>query len=110
MTKKAESMDHITKWAETVIAENKITDACRLRTVNEAVECMRRIEQAREQIKKDGIITYDRWKAPKANPAVRIEHENSNRFIACLKYLDLSVADVPKEPNQFDKFIKRLEV
>ena len=96
--------DMVKKWRKDMISRHSIIDVANLRLLEEACECQYRIAQARAEVARLGVLVVDKSGVPKANPACKIEHENANRFMACMKALRLTNAPAPAT-NQFDKFL-----
>jgi phage terminase small subunit len=68
----------------------------RLRLLKQAAECYDRAEDARLEIKLNGITFKDKFGQIKPNPACKIETENKNLFARLLRELRLDI-DTPSD-------------
>jgi P27 family predicted phage terminase small subunit len=66
-----------------------------LRLLTLACEAWDRCQQAREILRRDGIVTTDRYGSPKAHPAVAIERDSRLAFARLLRELDLDGEPLP---------------
>lgn len=61
-----------------------------------ASQCLDRLDQARSQIKSEGIFLKDRFEKLYLNPAIRLEKENKILFARLIRELNLDI-EPPKE-------------
>ncbi len=64
-----------------------------------ACECLDRADQAREEVKADGLTVTDRYGSKKAHPAVKIEIDSKNTARLLLRELGLDL-EPPGEPGR----------
>jgi phage terminase small subunit len=69
----------------------QIADSGGLALLTTAAECMDRMRAAQKIIAAKGEVTLDRYGGLRANPAVAIEKDARNGFLAALKALNLDV-------------------
>ena len=62
-----------------------------LKILTAACECLDRMQDAREQIKKDGLFVKDRYGQVKAHPAQKVEIDNKTLFARLIRELGLDI-------------------
>jgi phage terminase small subunit len=71
--------------------EYSIDDAGGLALLTVAAECLDRLRGAQAELEASGTVVKDRYGAPKLHPAVQIEKDARNGFMAALKQLNLDL-------------------
>lgn len=83
------------------IAEDyDIEDSAGLALLTTACECLDRMRAAQARIAEDGEVTVDRYGSLKAHPAVQIEKDSRNGFMAALKQLNLDLEPLRDGPGR----------
>ena len=87
------------RWWESVVAGWEL-DPHHLRLLTLAAEAWDRCQQAREEIRRDGLTTSTREGGAKLHPACRVEASSQIAFMRALRELDLDIAgpSVAKRP------------
>jgi P27 family predicted phage terminase small subunit len=83
---------------QAVLTDYEIGDAAGLALLTTACEALDRMREAQDEIAAHGAVIQPgrRGGIPRANPAVRIEHDATVRFMAAMRALRLDV-EPPKE-------------
>jgi P27 family predicted phage terminase small subunit len=71
-----------------------------LKILENACHCLDRIEQAKEQIEKDGLYVPDRYGALKEHPAGKTERDNRALFARLLRELGLDIEFHESRPSR----------
>ncbi len=78
------------KWWEQVVADYTIDDAAALVLLT-ACEAFDRRREAREMLKKEGLVVQDRFGQPKPHPAASIERDAAATLLRAWRVLGLDV-------------------
>lgn len=78
------------RWYAAVASEY-VLESHHLRILELAARSWDRAEEARRQIKADGLVTSDRYGQVKPHPAINIERDSQLRFARLLRELALDV-------------------
>jgi P27 family predicted phage terminase small subunit len=81
-------------WLDVVDAYEMEPSDLKLLTL--AAESFDRCCQAREAIKKEGLIYYDRFGAPHQRPECQIERDSKFTFARIVKQLGIAAPDTPE--------------
>lgn len=80
------------KLFKTLAEDYSITDSGGVALLTTACECLDRMRQAQDAIKKDGAVIKDRYNQPKNHPACVLERDARNQFLQAIKSLQLDVS------------------
>jgi len=75
-------------WWRSVVAEYRLEDH-HVRLLTLACEAWDRAQEARTTLEAEGSYFIDRFKQPKAHPAIAVERESRVSFARLLRELDL---------------------
>jgi P27 family predicted phage terminase small subunit len=70
-----------------------------LKLLQVAAEAWDRLQEAREVLRKDGIVVADRYGSPKNHPALSTERDSRIGFVRAVRELDLEGEQLP-DPRQ----------
>lgn len=84
------------RWARGVLQRWALEDH-QVKVLVQAAAQLDRIEQAREQLAKDGPYVEDRWHCVKSHPALRDERDGRVTFARLVRELNLS--EQPEDPR-----------
>lgn len=65
-----------------------------------ACECLDRIDQAQEVIRREGLHTVDRYNQARTHPAVVLERDSRAAFLSCVKALNLDLEPLNDRPGR----------
>jgi len=100
--KKPKAPQHMPKYSPGWMAWHRILDTYvledpeQLLLLEQACECLNRIQQAREAIEQDGPFVRDRFSQIKEHPGQKTERDNKVLFTRIVRELNLSL-DLPEE-------------
>ena len=78
-------------------------DPSEIELLNQAAQCLDRIDEARAEIQKSGAYAVDRYGNPRKHPALQVENDCKILFIRLLKALDIETENQrgPGRPSTF---------
>ena len=87
---------HLTKpaqafWKAVALDYDVLGDPAGEQLLTVACESLDRLWEAQKAIKKDGLMTTDRYGSPKLNPAVSVEKTSRQGFLAAMRSLRLDI-------------------
>jgi P27 family predicted phage terminase small subunit len=82
-------------WFTSVVSDYELQEH-HLKLLQLACEAWDRCADARQQLKKDGIVIEGREGGCRPHPAVAIERDSANRFAALVKQLGLDEEEAPR--------------
>ena len=80
-------------WKDTV--ENYRIDVQAAMVLRAGLEALDRRDQAREALKKDGVVVRDRWNQEKPSPWVQVERDAAQTLFKSFRLLGLDLAQKP---------------
>ena len=106
MTKKTapkSSIDELSSEAKALHARLKkewnIRDGAGSITLLTLCQCVDRLREAQQLLKRDGIVTTDRWGQKKSHPACTVEREARAGLFQALKALGLDLESLEEPPD-----------
>ena len=91
------------KFWRQVLKDFDLRDAHHLKILESACQCLDRIEQAKDDLKKDGLYFIDRFGQPKERPSNKTERDNKVLFARLLRELSLDL-NIPEENRPPGKY------
>jgi len=91
------------KFWRQVLRDFDLSDAHHLKILESACQCLDRIEQAKDDLKKDGLYFIDRFGQPKERPSNKTERDNKVLFARLLRELalDINFPEDARPPRQY---------
>lgn len=83
-----------------IVRDYAVDDSAGLALLTTASECLDRMRAAQNKIAEHGEVVTDRYGSLKANPAVQIEKDSRNGFLASLKALQLDIEPLRDTPGR----------
>jgi hypothetical protein len=80
--------DKTKKWYQTMLQYYGF-DPSEVELLNQAAQCLDRIDEARAEIQKSGAYAADRYGNPRRHPALQTENDSKILFIRLLKALNI---------------------
>lgn len=91
------------KFWKQVLKDFDLTDGHHLKILENACQCLDRIQEAQSEIETRGSFFLDRWGMPKEHPAHSTERNNKTLFSRLLRELslDLNVHEDSRPPGKY---------
>ena len=91
--------DDARRWARGILKKYEVEDEAHLeKLLISAAECLDRITECREKIKKDGAFYIDRFGCPKIHPGLLEERNLRTTFARLIRELNLTEAAPDSRP------------
>ena len=88
------------RWWIAIQSEFSIDDPGGLLVLTTAAEAFDRMKKAEAIIEREGMVALDRFKQPKAHPAVVIERDSRAQMLAALRDLHLDLEPLRDRPGR----------